>query len=1423
MRASPLLSTAALIVSLSGTTLNAQVAGPPFISLDDHHGGYRDVSKCVADCFDVVAKYSTPAYYSADIARSVQLIYRSSLARPLAFLNIGAWDTTAGYPAKMSVRVQDALGVNVTFTNGSTEFFFSCPTTGGNQVCDSTSNRLAVQFDVSSKATRAYVYTVFVRSYRPDNSFAESSKKVRVLVHNEATSPFGAGWGIIGYERLYFVNDSLLITSGDGSSAFFRNTYCPDEPSSSDECEYASPAGDFTEVSGGWFDVDGAKYRRRYPDGTIVGFRGDGRIRYRRDSHGRKTIYIHDTSTLLLVDIRDPIGKDYLLGYVSGKLRWIKDPGGRTDSITVNASGDLTRIKDAVGGLPFQGTYNSLHRLTNWTDRRGGAWGTMYDFAGKRMVDTAPAITTVHGSGERPVQRFVSLETALLSDTSLHLGTSANPAPSGNSRTVRASITSPRGFVTRYALDRFGQPSRIEQPLGRNSRFTLDTLGRHLVDSLPPGHLIRYSWSGANLTQWKDSTTGRVINYVYDATFNMLTLRWGDIDSLINVLTSDESAVDKTRVGGSTVWTEHNYVTTPRWYHQCSVTGLATSYRATCTYPSGTGFQNTDSVYVTGAASGGLARSFHQYDGHGQRIRTINPVLDTTWTQYDSLGRTKRLIGPQRDTTSYTYDSLYLTQVRDARGQIYRVWPNALGWPDSTMDAAGRLTRFTYDSSGNEVTIVNRRGEAIQFTYDSLDQARRRIVGSDTTRYFTDPLGWYKSTRNHESIDTLRLDAAGRPLVEISCRVLTVGSAAQCFRDSSTYDGRDLRTKLMVTAPGLWSTHTATYHFNQSLLLDTMTNFSGHAQAFTYNGEHRDSTRKFLALNNLILTYGRPALGVNVPGSPYSPWIPHSGSLTFSNPTLTGTLGASYTFNTVSRVTEYFHGTPATPDTIRSLRYTANRLSRFADTAYAWSSSACSLKNFGESCNYGLVQSKNAVGSPKGFFYDIVGNRQDSLQAYVDSGNRLRRLGFVRMDYDFDGNLTRKRVLSPVDTTKAIRTDSLFWSAVGQLDSLHRADSTGTQTLRVIWGYDGMGREIRQSVAGETIRFLWDGSNRVFKLDSLGGRLAYWTYYPGMPEPQSMAFTDCSSGSCTPFTTLYYVTDGLRNTIALIEAQPPSSYVVRNQFRYGPYGDSLAVTGLGANVGHLRYKGAYYDGYARLYRMGARFYDPDVGRFISEDPAGLRAGLNQYAFAGGDPVIGYDPSGEFFFLPALAFFAIAIGEAAIAAGPFLAALPAAIGTASEVLAVTAIGSAVSAHIESVATGTPFGEVFLRNFDIAGGFLLAGVISAAIAGGGYAGAGTYGLQGYVRSEKPLPLFGRGGMTAGPAAAYSGVRNPLTAAAPTSVTASLAAHEFGHTIQFMILSAFGDVVNPWLSYGGLGVPGFLGWRDNPWENFASRLGR
>ena len=59
----------------------------------------------------------------------------------------------------------------------------------------------------------------------------------------------------------------------------------------------------------------------------------------------------------------------------------------------------------------------------------------------------------------------------------------------------------------------------------------------------------------------------------------------------------------------------------------------------------------------------------------------------------------------------------------------------------------------------------------------------------------------------------------------------------------------------------------------------------------------------------------------------------------------------------------------------------------------------------------------------------------------------------------------------------------------------------------------------------------------------------------------------------------------------------------------------------------FQYAGRENDGNG-LYFYRARYYNPAFGRFISEDPAGFRGGVNRYAYVANDPITFSDPSGN---------------------------------------------------------------------------------------------------------------------------------------------------------------------------------------------------
>jgi len=58
----------------------------------------------------------------------------------------------------------------------------------------------------------------------------------------------------------------------------------------------------------------------------------------------------------------------------------------------------------------------------------------------------------------------------------------------------------------------------------------------------------------------------------------------------------------------------------------------------------------------------------------------------------------------------------------------------------------------------------------------------------------------------------------------------------------------------------------------------------------------------------------------------------------------------------------------------------------------------------------------------------------------------------------------------------------------------------------------------------------------------------------------------------------------------------------------------------------LRYQGQYFDAETGLHYNRFRYYDPDAGRFVSQDPIGLAGGVNLYQYAP-NPLSWVDPLG----------------------------------------------------------------------------------------------------------------------------------------------------------------------------------------------------
>jgi len=101
----------------------------------------------------------------------------------------------------------------------------------------------------------------------------------------------------------------------------------------------------------------------------------------------------------------------------------------------------------------------------------------------------------------------------------------------------------------------------------------------------------------------------------------------------------------------------------------------------------------------------------------------------------------------------------------------------------------------------------------------------------------------------------------------------------------------------------------------------------------------------------------------------------------------------------------------------------------------------------------------------------------------------------------------------------------------------------------------------------------------------------------------------------------------LYNAHGDVTALTDSTGEIVNNYSYDPWGRIISQT---ENVPNdIKYAGEYQDSETGLIYLRNRYYDPAIGRFITEDPVG--DGLNWYAYCGNNPINRIDPFGQVFF------------------------------------------------------------------------------------------------------------------------------------------------------------------------------------------------
>ena len=204
---------------------------------------------------------------------------------------------------------------------------------------------------------------------------------------------------------------------------------------------------------------------------------------------------------------------------------------------------------------------------------------------------------------------------------------------------------------------------------------------------------------------------------------------------------------------------------------------------------------------------------------------------------------------------------------------------------------------------------------------------------------------------------------------------------------------------------------------------------------------------------------------------------------------------------------------------------------------------------------------------------------------------QLTSSGTANLFYDVNGNMTSDG------------THSYAWDARNHLKQI----DSGTTASFI---YDPFGRRTSKTILSTQTGFLYDGVNPV---QELSGTTVTANSLMGSMDEEFQRTDSVGARS--------FLTDALGSSIALAD----SSGTIQTQYTFDPFGNTT-LSG-SSTTNSLAYTGRELDS-TGLYFYRARYYNPALQRFISEDPIELGGGdINLYAYTENSPTNYTDATG----------------------------------------------------------------------------------------------------------------------------------------------------------------------------------------------------
>lgn len=728
---------------------------------------------------------------------------------------------------------------------------------------------------------------------------------------------------------------------------------------------------------------------------------------------------------------------------------------------------------------------------------------------------------------------------------------------------------------------------------GTTATFTWEGLsnayaGQHAISISNPGGYA--SVTSTRQIPYDSTKTYSAVGYVKNQSTAPATLLITAYDSTGTWLGQVASKSVSAPATGTAGWTRFSVV-----LNSANAPANTASLRVGVQLQQGTGTADFDNIRLLI----GEKRTTFGYDAAGNYVTSLTDPLGNkvTATLDANTGNTTAVSFPLGSAFNYTYDFLNrltgtsytyqsvnrtFTYGYDANGNLISVtdpngkaqWTlsynelNELSSSAQPVSGVTQTTTMTYDALGNLTKVASPNGTYKQSKYDNANRLSEVDYGTGTNAPSDTFTFGYDSASNLTSYST---PSGNTTLAYDNLNRLTDATEPSGAKIHSDYDAVSNRTGLSVTIPNV-SSWSLTYGYDARSNTSQITDNNGKNTWYLYNeaGQLAKMYNQETSAGTSTF-YDYDAAG-------------HVTRVLVQNASGWATVLLRYAYDKNGNVTRV-------DDDLANkyVLYTYNELNELVKEEY-W------------------TNGNTVADSTSSYTYDELGNRTSVTKngtttnyTYNAEKNRLTTVGSANYSYDSNGNL------------QSDGTNTYTWDNANRLKQVQIGTSTYGYT------YDALGRRVTKIVNGTiTENYHYDGNRVAYVTNATGTILRRFTY-DASGRPVYMG----ENG-----TIYYYHYNAHGDVIKLTDLSGASVA----DYQYDAWGNLTAKTGTLADDNPYRYAGYWYDAETGLYYLHARYYKPDIGRFISQDTyVGDQfrpLTHNLYSYVAGRPVGYVDPTGH---------------------------------------------------------------------------------------------------------------------------------------------------------------------------------------------------